>query len=308
MCSRAEITIVIPVRNRVDLARRTLESVKAQTLRPLRLVLVDNGSTDGTWPMLRQWAEANSGPDFEVTALQETKPGAAAARNAGLREVDTEWTMFFDSDDEMLTSHARRALDCAHASPHASIVGWDVTLRPLEGRDCVKPFATADALANCVLHGTMATQRYMARTSLLRRAGGWRDDVMAWNDIEFGARLLALHPVMAKVQGRPTVIVHSTANSITGTDVSHHGADLEHALSCIEVTVGPKAATLVAMKRAILAGLYRREGSADQASRLSKAYRRARIPAINRRLCMLAASITAAGLPGASRLYKLCIL
>lgn len=307
MCSSPEITIVIPVRNRAKLVERSLDSVKAQTLRPLRLVLVDNGSTDDTPEALRRWAEANAEPDFEVLILSEPNPGAAAARNAGLATVTTEWTLFFDSDDEMLPTQTQRALECVKANPQASVIGWDVILRPLSGRDCVKPFATSHTLPNCVLRGTMATQRYMARTSLVRQAGGWRTDVMAWNDIELGARLLALKPVMAKAPGAPTVIVHAQGNSITGTNFSHHADDLAHALDCIEATVGDEGRNVVALKRAILAGLLRREGGNSKSARaLFKRIRRTGVGYWCYSLCLFATAITAIGLPGASHLHRLC--
>ena len=46
------LTVVIPVRNRENLIIRCLDSVKRQTLRPLNVIVVDNGSTDGTWKAL----------------------------------------------------------------------------------------------------------------------------------------------------------------------------------------------------------------------------------------------------------------
>lgn len=306
MCSQAKITIVIPARNREKLVLRTLESVKAQTLRPLRLVLVDNGSSDSTWTVLQQWAEANNAPDFQVTVIQEPQPGAAAARNAGLKLVETEWTMFFDSDDVMLPTHAQLALDCAAANPSASVIGWDMEIRPLSGRPSVKPFSLRRPLANCVLHGSMATERYMARTSLFRQAGGWRPDVMAWNDIELGVRLLVLNPKMAKVKGKPTVIVHSTLDSITGTSYSRRHAALEHSLDCIEASA-PGAGAIVATKRAVLAGLYRREGHPKLTRNLYKKMRAKNMRAFNYQLCLLATAATALGIPGASVIHRFFI-
>ena len=50
-------TIIIPVYNREALVQRTLDSVLAQTHRPLQLVLVDNCSTDGTLQVLQQFAD-----------------------------------------------------------------------------------------------------------------------------------------------------------------------------------------------------------------------------------------------------------
>ena len=49
------LTVVIPVRNRENLVIRCLDSVKRQTLRPLNVIVVDNGSTDGTWKAVEGW-------------------------------------------------------------------------------------------------------------------------------------------------------------------------------------------------------------------------------------------------------------
>ncbi|MDE6262122.1 MAG: glycosyltransferase family 2 protein, partial [Muribaculaceae bacterium] len=51
------IAVVIPVRNRERLVEPTLESLAAQTRRPDRIILVDNGSTDSTLQTLRRFAE-----------------------------------------------------------------------------------------------------------------------------------------------------------------------------------------------------------------------------------------------------------
>ena len=156
---RADITIVIPVHNRAEIVGRTLASVEAQTLRPLSVVLVDNASTDGTAGVLREWAARPHGLDVRVVC--ETAPGAAAARNRGLSEVRTEWTMFFDSDDTMRPDHCRRALE---AAGDCDMVGWDVCLHTTDGAEEVHRFYADDAQFHSLFHGSTATQRYMART------------------------------------------------------------------------------------------------------------------------------------------------
>ncbi|MDE7388508.1 MAG: glycosyltransferase family 2 protein, partial [Muribaculaceae bacterium] len=95
------ITVVIPVRNRARLVEATLASVAAQSMAPARIVLVDNGSTDGTEEVLRRWADKRT----DTIVVSEPIPGAAAARNRGLREVESPYVMFFDSDDIMPTRH-----------------------------------------------------------------------------------------------------------------------------------------------------------------------------------------------------------
>ena len=79
------LTIVVPVRNRQDVVGRTLRSIAAQTLRPLKVILVDNASTDSTLQILRKWADSAADSAIDVKILSETTPGASAARNRGLQ-------------------------------------------------------------------------------------------------------------------------------------------------------------------------------------------------------------------------------
>ena len=80
------ISIIIPVYNRASLVIRTLDSIAAQTLQPDRIIVVDNNSSDGSYDAVKRWMDAYSGT-ARCTLLTERKPGAAAARNKGLREA-----------------------------------------------------------------------------------------------------------------------------------------------------------------------------------------------------------------------------
>lgn len=246
------LTIVIPVHNRERLVGRTLQSVAAQTIRPLAVVLVDNASTDGTLSVLKQWAEGVQASDFSVSVLSEPKPGASCARNRGLEAVRTEWTMFFDSDDEMLPDHARRAVETVMKHPQADVIGWNLMLHRLNGSRKILPFEPENIIAHNILHGTMATLRYCARTELFKQAGGWSEDLGTWDDIELGQRLLLLKPNIIKVCGKPTALIYETADSISGTHDSQRVDSCLRALEKITQNKAPKA--LVGLKKAVLAG------------------------------------------------------
>ena len=252
------LTIVIPVRDRAHLVRRTLDSVAAQTLRPLKVVLVDNSSSDGTREVLENWAREVRAEDFNVTVVDEAAPGAAVARNRGLQEVSTEWTMFFDSDDTMMPQHCSRAMKY---SRDADIVGWDVRYHDLKGRVSVKPFYDSDMQYHSLMHGSMATQRYMARTALFIKAGKWNESMRGWDDIELGSRLLALNPRVRRIEGAPVVDVWATADSITGKTYSTRVDQYLRALAAIEDNIGGESGRIFAdFKRALLAADCRREG------------------------------------------------
>ena len=257
------LTLIIPVYNRAELVSRTLSSVAQQTLRPLRVILVDNNSTDSTLPTLQQWKKANERGDFLIDVLTEARPGAAAARNRALAETTSEFVMFFDSDDTMAPGHCARALAALTSPRQPDLVGWDINMHLLNGATVRKPFYAADPLWHCVMHGSMGTQRWAARTSLVRRAGEWNPDIMGWNDIELGTRMLLLSPRIEKLGGQVTVDVFSQASSITGTDFSSSQKKWEAALDAIESSMPDRRLRRYPnLRRALLAGNYARENAA----------------------------------------------
>ncbi len=265
------LTIVIPVRNRADIVGRTLASIEAQTYRPLSVILVDNGSTDATRLVLEQWANAARTDDFDVKVIDEPSPGAARARNAGLKAVETDWTMFFDSDDVMLPGHVERAMKCLSKNPKADIIGWDTSIGLAGGDTKRVAFYSTDMIYNNVLHGGFATQRYMARTEIFRKAGGWSERVRVWDDIELGTRLLTMSPLpmMYKVNGSPTVQTFFTPVSITGASWSEKADDLCHDVDMIESLLPPAMRWIANLKRGQIARVCRKEGRPDVAARVN---------------------------------------
>jgi glycosyltransferase involved in cell wall biosynthesis len=87
----------LPVRNRAAWIARAVESVLLQTYRPLELIVVDDGSTDSTLQVLRQFGS-------QISVLSQPPAGAYAARNAGLARARGEFVAFIDSDDAWLPS------------------------------------------------------------------------------------------------------------------------------------------------------------------------------------------------------------
>lgn len=212
---KPRLSIVIPVYNRRNVVGRTLSSIKSQKLFPLELVIVDNNSTDGTYEYLDCIRKEASTDRLLIKLLRETKPGAAAARNRGLEEVTTPWVMFFDSDDVMTPDHCSRALEAARSNPGAEIIGWNTEICLADGTTRIGRFPSDNFLWNNVFHGGLATQRWMARTGLIRKIGGWNESVMMWDDIELGTRMLTATDRIVCIGGNPTVRVFHTPGSIT---------------------------------------------------------------------------------------------
>ncbi|MCM1052244.1 MAG: glycosyltransferase family 2 protein [Paenibacillus sp.] len=224
------ITIVLPVYNRASTIGRTLRSIDAQSVKPAHIIIVDNASTDSSLSIINSWAATR--PD--VTVLSEPRRGASTARNRGLREVTTEWTMFFDSDDEMLPSHIGDFSRAIKKYPEADILGRDIFTRFLDGSTRRLYFhAGGDNMFHHIFRATLSTQRYIARTSLFRSVGGWNESLIGWNDYELGVRLLLTTPVMVDIGGNPSAITHQQKDSISGVRASDNHQLWETAIETV---------------------------------------------------------------------------
>jgi glycosyltransferase involved in cell wall biosynthesis len=89
------VTAVIPAYNIAAYIGRAIESVLAQTRKPDEIIVVDDGSTDGTAAAIKKYAH---GVKY---VLQENR-GLAGARNGGIRAATCQWVAFLDGDDEWL--------------------------------------------------------------------------------------------------------------------------------------------------------------------------------------------------------------
>lgn len=247
-----KLSIVIPVYNRGEIVGRTLRSVEAQTYRPLKVILVDNASTDSTSSVLAAWRDQTASHDFEVTIVAETAPGAAAARNRGLELVDTPWVMFFDSDDTMRPAHCRRAMEAA-GKGDADIVGWSVNIH-LPGRTVTGRPVGSRPMFDCIFHGSMATQRWCARTALVRDAGAWNPRAFLWNDIELGVRMLARSASIRNLGGQPTVDVMYSPMSITNQPWPQRLANADKVTAMMKASLPEDCRHYADFKRILAAG------------------------------------------------------
>src|ERR1051326_7858600 len=90
------VSVVLPVYNREHSISRAVRSVLDQTYRDVELIVVDDGSTDGTREVVRQFAP-------HLTLIEHEHAGASAARNRGIAHARGELIAFIDSDDAWLS-------------------------------------------------------------------------------------------------------------------------------------------------------------------------------------------------------------
>ena len=89
------ISVIVPVYNVEEYLPRCLESILGQTYRDLQVILVDDGSTDGSSRLCAEFAER----DPRVECIRISNSGVSAARNRGLAAAKGRWIGFVDADD-----------------------------------------------------------------------------------------------------------------------------------------------------------------------------------------------------------------
>ena len=92
------VSIIIPTYNREDYVCEAVDSVLAQNGVDFEIIVVDDGSSDGTWGLLKNRYGSNSC----VKLIRQENKGVSAARNRGIKEATGELIAFLDSDDLML--------------------------------------------------------------------------------------------------------------------------------------------------------------------------------------------------------------
>lgn len=90
-----KISLIIPVYNAAQYLRQCLTGVIQQSLKNIEIICIDDGSTDESLQILRQYAAR----DNRITVLQQKNAGAGAARNLGINCADGEFIAFMDADD-----------------------------------------------------------------------------------------------------------------------------------------------------------------------------------------------------------------
>ena len=104
------ISVVIPTYNRRKTIGRSIDSVLNQTLFPSEIIVVDDGSTDGTCDYIQ-----SNFPSIKL--LHQPNKGVSSARNMGIRSSNSDWVALLDSDDEWFPQKLEKQVMTLSQSP-----------------------------------------------------------------------------------------------------------------------------------------------------------------------------------------------
>jgi glycosyltransferase involved in cell wall biosynthesis len=177
---------IIPVHNRPFLIVAAILSVQKQTLPLDEIVVVDDGSTDGTPEVVKRLSK----DDGRVRLVNlPARGGAAAARNAGIAAAQCDWICFLDSDDKWMPEKHRLQLNALTHCPQAVASFTGIRYQWCERQGDVRAplHITLNELRRQNYLGTTSTA--MVRRDTLYRLGGFDPTLPSCQDWDLWIRL-----------------------------------------------------------------------------------------------------------------------
>ena len=219
------VTVIVPAYNAVRSIGRALASVWHQNYPELEVVVVDDGSSDGTSAEIRKIHGCN----LRLIELAENR-GVSVAMNVGIREARAEYIAFLDADDEWLGNKLLTQIPILEAHPKMSFIASGGESVNPEGRVSrtfgleLPPYSPGEFWRALLVKSYVAKPTVVARRVKLLEAGGFTESYKISEDQDMWIRL-ALNGEVGFVP-KVLVRVHETPNSL----MKRHGTNEDEVL------------------------------------------------------------------------------
>lgn len=192
MDPKKNISVVIPVYEAADFIAGTLATVAAQSVLPLEVVVVDDGSLDNTCEVIEAFCQSNS--QLNVRLLREPHLGPGSARNTGIQAAKGTWIAFLDSDDLWMPEKLERMALAHRAMPDANFLCHNEIHRRLNNSEKVNDYSLGYR-SDCSLPEQLyainrfSTSAVICRRDLILSYGGFDNSFPNAQDYEMWLRM-----------------------------------------------------------------------------------------------------------------------
>ncbi len=209
------VSAIIPTYRRPREIERSVNSVLAQTWRPLELIVIDDGSGDETPQVLRSFEARAKAADVTYQWATVPNGGAGPARNAGMQRATGDYLAFLDDDDEWVPEKTSIQVAAMQAQPQAGAsfglyVHDGERDRPKPKPEHMKDGWTFDTL--CSGETRAHLQTFMITRAAYAKVGGMCD-ARNWQDTEWHLRIALEFPFVAV--NEVLTVIHTVESSIS---------------------------------------------------------------------------------------------
>jgi len=208
------ITVIIPLYNKAEQVEDTLYSLCNQSFDDYRVIIIDDGSTDGSADVVHEFLSRNKTFASQVSFIRQSNQGVSAARNKGIQLCQTEWIAFLDADDLWKRDYLQIQYDLSVKYPCCNVCATAYEMQlSATGIHPIRlnhlSFTTNDCIMDnyfevaACSHPPLSSISTMIRKSALIQIGGFPtgirsgEDILTWaklaltNKIAFSKRLAA---------------------------------------------------------------------------------------------------------------------
>ncbi len=183
------VTIVIPVYNASQYLVETIESVLQQTYTDFELLVIDDGSTDNTADIVRNFSQQDS----RVKLISQVNQGVSVARNAGIKMAQGEFIAFLDADDLWLPNKLAMHIQHLIANPSLALSFGRVEFMTFDGKPTGQysnpTFKNITAKNLYEENPAVTPSNVMFRRIALQQVGGFDGDLSGMADSELFLRI-----------------------------------------------------------------------------------------------------------------------
>lgn len=188
------VSIIVPCYNAQKFIAQTIESVLKQTYANFQLILVNDGSTDGTEQIIKQYQ------DDRIIYVSKDNTGVADTRNKGIEMATGEYIAFLDADDLYLPDNLLEKITFLEKNPHVPLVhGQEIKFQSATSQI----IAVTEGCGGDVLRDLLSLSRTVIHSpssvvmtrALVQQVGGFDPQLSTSADWEYWVRIAAKYPI-----------------------------------------------------------------------------------------------------------------
>ena len=186
------ISVVIPTFNRLIYLERAIKSVLNQTISVNEIIIVDDGSDDGTSEFIH-----SNYPNLKY--IFQSNSGVSAARNTGIKAASSNWIAFLDSDDAWVTNKIQKQITELELNPEINLCHsneiWIRNGKEIKQKNTHKKFG-GFIFDKCLDKCRISPSTVICRKSLLIKLNGFDEDLAICEDYDLWLRITSDNPVI----------------------------------------------------------------------------------------------------------------
>lgn len=188
-----QVSVILTTYNRADLIGEAIKSVLAQTYRDWELIVMDDGSTDGTGEVVKAFVQKDS----RIRHIRQSNRGISAARARSIAFARGEYVAFLDDDDEFMADKLEFQVRFLDAHPEIGMVYSYVDMVDAEKKLIQKwpSYGFAQNFVELIKDCFIQPNAALVRMECFKKLGTFRSDFRGGDDYEMWLRIAKFYPI-----------------------------------------------------------------------------------------------------------------